>query len=235
MRYVLWIILFAFIPEIVLSEWDNEKPDDHVALWVFKLHNKNEYLKISLKDTLIDSIPCIRYQEIYTSSPLGGVDFTCEKESGEAVAFYIPALNENVSVNKEEKMYQIRKFQNEKENHYSIPYDSLTIPSYARYTLPLFQPVQPGSKVELYMFSGKTCPYVIKQAGEDILYINGKERPCDIWNIETQFSSVMGQEDLLWVSKESPRELLKIEATYRMGKIFGISLGKKTAVYERIY
>ncbi len=231
-----WILLWFIFPVALFSETERIKCPDHPdSLWVFKLQGKNEYLKISLKDTLVDSIRCIRYMETYTSSPLGGVDVILEKSSGVPCYFYIPALGEEVHVNKEDRKYEISKNYQGNTNRYSITYDSLTIPSYGRYLLPLFYPPETNMPVNLYMFSGKTCPYLFTKTGEETLIIREKEIPCVLWKIETQAGKLLGQEDWLWISKDPPYELLKIRTIWHLTRVFGLRFGKKSAVFERVF
>jgi hypothetical protein len=45
----------------------------------------------------------------------------------------------------------------------------------------------------------------------------------------------MGQEDYVWITDYPPYEIMKVKSTTRIGKVLGLSLGKYTAVFERVY
>lgn len=203
--------------------------------WVLKQYGKNEYLMISLTDTLVDSLDCLHYREKYSASPLGGSDVVFRKDTGDPLWFMIPALGEEVIVDYQAKQYIVHKRMKEKSYTMYTPFDTCAFPSYARFVRLLSHQPPDSIPVNLYLYNGKTVPYRFEKSEKDTLILRNTKIPCRVWHITMEASRILGQEDWVWIRENPPCEIMKVKSVTRVGRIFGISLGKSTAVFERVY
>ncbi|KUK52393.1 MAG: hypothetical protein XD77_1273 [Marinimicrobia bacterium 46_47] len=231
--YFLSCLIFRLVIVTVLTA---SNPDDfRPCTWVLKQQDKNVYLTISITDTLVDSLECLRYREVFTASPLGGVDVIFQRKSGKPLWFWIPALGEEVKVDYRKNEYIVRKQMKEESYTLHTPFQKVTFPSYARYACLLFHPPSTDTPVELYLYNGKTVPYLFKPVGMDTLCLQNQKIPCSTWHVRMKAGPLMGQEDYVWITDDPPYEIMKIKSIIRIGKVLGLSLGKHTAVFERVY
>ncbi|MDD3807699.1 MAG: hypothetical protein PHE86_06685 [Candidatus Marinimicrobia bacterium] len=203
--------------------------------WVFRQQNSMNMLTITFKDTLVDSVACIRYQEVYSASALGGVDVIFCKETGFPLWFKIPALGEEVKVDYENRQYLVKKRMDDKSYSMQTPFDICAFPSYARFVQLLYYEPSQTMSVDLYLYNGKTVSYLFEHKGQDTLRIQNEDIPCHVWHISMESTPLVGQNDEVWIREQGPFEIMKIISTTRVAKIMGVSLGKTTAVFERVF
>jgi len=216
---------------LTASDPDGFRP----CTWVLKQQDKNDYLTISITDTLVDSLECLRYREAFTASPLGGVDVIFVLKTGDPLWFRIPALGEEVHVDYRKKEYIVHKRMKDKSYTLHTPFHNVTFPFYARFARLLFHPPPTDTLIQLYLYNGKTVPYLFKPAGMDTLHLQNQKIPCQKWVVRMKTGPLMGQEDYVWITDNPPFEVMKVTSITRIGKVLGLSLGKHTAVFERVY
>ncbi|MCD6235209.1 MAG: hypothetical protein DRP86_02155 [Candidatus Neomarinimicrobiota bacterium] len=226
-------LIFWLMMAPVLTASD---PDDSISCkWVLKQRNRNDYLTITIHDTLVDSLDCLRYREIFTASPLGGVDVIFNRKTGEPVWFRIPALGEEVKVDYSKNEYLVNKRMKDKSYTMHTPFERVAFPSYARFARLLYHSPPTDNPIEFYLYNGKTVPYLYEAAGMDTLNFQNRKIPCRKWHVSMKASPLMGQEDYVWIKDNPPVEIMKVKFITRIGKVLGFSLGKNTAVFERVY